>query len=680
MGEPVPDYNDIDEIYGTNPQVEFARKMAKVLSSREGHEMSPGMAVLPGSWRYGVKDILTQLAGNQYRDIAGSQDKSLRARTLDPSYKTGVARYGGKVSPPAVGPSSPHGTPPTEPKTVSEIKPFTTSVEEYPEHAYYLDEVKKIENEKLFGNSEGKDKAYWDFKQWTNGFGTRAKHQHEEINQQEAHKRFSEEFGEAQEEVNKFAPNLDTGTKMALSSLTFNAGSKWMREGLGKLVKEGASPELIREKFIQYHHAGGKPNPLLLERRNKEAQWIGSEERMNLGGPESPGEVEYKPGGARSIRKTIDEEGKPPGTEVAQAPFPTKAVPVEGMNPSPNQPGGVSGYTGPIPPANPISTPDQLKAQIMNAGSPEQVQQIISEYQKNLEGRSYKTPGGGDLKVQPSAEGGAPIATHIPGGDIPLGIAGMNLNMRQNPNGGFDLILPGGETKGFKTVSDLYRYAADLNTQGESIKNIGAAQTEPIVETVKKSAAAPEAIQTLTTMEGIVKNSKDLSMGPTSPYFNQVKRLFANFFPGSAKGIAEADSIEKLNSLLASESTKLFTNRGTNFDLQTFMNANPNLLQSKEGMLMMIDLLKQEMKQRQDLGNIANRYRTKDVSTWNDRKQDYFDENPIIINVPNAKGGMDKITTKKVTEADIKTMPKGMKFLIPEGKHTGKIGVAPGPE
>jgi hypothetical protein len=170
-------------------------------------------------------------------------------------------------------------------------------------------------------------------------------------------------------------------------------------------------------------------------------------------------------------------------------------------------------------------------------------------------------------------------------------------------------------------------------------------------------------------MEALTKTTPGLSMGPTSPYINEAKRFIANFFPGiSQESIAAADSLEKINRLLASESTKMFTPRGTNFDLQTFMNANPSLSQSREGMLMMIDLLKQEMKQTQELGSVANKYRNKDVSSWNDRKQEYYDDHPLIIHKPIGGGKYQDITTKRIdTKEERDALKPGTNYIRPDG-------------
>jgi hypothetical protein len=247
-----------------------------------------------------------------------------------------------------------------------------------------------------------------------------------------------------------------------------------------------------------------------------------------------------------------------------------------------------------------------------------------------------------------------------------ISIGGMNLHMIPDGKGGMKLVLPTGEDA---TLEKLNLKGAELQRQRDTVQEVGKAQLAPITQAIELGASAPKAHQTLGAMEALVRSSKDLSMGPTSPVFNQIKRGLSNFFPGIAKDIDAADSIEKLNSLLASESTHaVSSNRGTNFELQTFIRANPNLAQSKEGMLMMLDILKQEKMQQKELGQIANSYRTKDPSMWQARQEEYYNEKPIIIHRPLENGKMQEITTKPINSKEERdALPKGMGYIRPDG-------------
>lgn len=145
-------------------------------------------------------------------------------------------------------------------------------------------------------------RAGWDYKQYTNGYGTKALYPGEVIDRDTAAQRFNTEWGNAASSVNTFAPNAPDGVKAALSSLTFNAGPKWMNSGLGTAIRNG-DWETAKNIFLQYNRAGGEVNPGLVSRRQQEAQWFDSSSppagRMGLGGP-IPAEDAPMPGGLLS--------------------------------------------------------------------------------------------------------------------------------------------------------------------------------------------------------------------------------------------------------------------------------------------------------------------------------------------------------------------------------------------
>ena len=154
----------------------------------------------------------------------------------------------------------------------------------------YLDAIQKFE-----GYSA---RANWDYAQHSNGFGTKALYAGEVIDRAEAERRFSAEISKAEEAVERFAPGLDAGTKAALTSLTFNAGTTWMRAGLGDAIRSG-DLETAREKFLKYNKAGGDVLPGLVSRRFQEADWIAS------------------PAGVAQAPASIDEPGRATGSSRA---------------------------------------------------------------------------------------------------------------------------------------------------------------------------------------------------------------------------------------------------------------------------------------------------------------------------------------------------------------------------
>jgi GH24 family phage-related lysozyme (muramidase) len=100
--------------------------------------------------------------------------------------------------------------------------------------------VKKFE-----GYSE---KPYSDYKQTSSGYGTKAQPGDENIppEQRKAvyEARLDSELARAANIVDQFAPGLPDGTRKALISLTYNAGSAWTSAGLGQAIKPGTRPKL----------------------------------------------------------------------------------------------------------------------------------------------------------------------------------------------------------------------------------------------------------------------------------------------------------------------------------------------------------------------------------------------------------------------------------------------------
>jgi len=173
--------------------------------------------------------------------------------------------------------------------------------------------------------------ASWDYKQYTNGYGTRALYPGEVIDRNTAQQRFGNDWNSATSTVNQFAPNAPDGVKAALSSLTFNAGPKWMNSGLGTAIKNG-DWQTAKNIFLQYNHAGGQVNPGLVKRRQAEAQWFDGSVpgRMALGGPPPTDTEDSAPmPGLLSAGSNMAKYLPPPASPIA-----TGSVPPAGGTPS----------------------------------------------------------------------------------------------------------------------------------------------------------------------------------------------------------------------------------------------------------------------------------------------------------------------------------------------------------
>lgn len=131
----------------------------------------------------------------------------------------------------------------------------------------YLDAIKSFEG--------FTPRAKWDYAQSSNGYGTKALYEGEIIDRAEADRRFKAEIKAAYDIVENFAPNLDDGSKAALTSLTYNAGTAWTKAGLGNAIRSG-DIETAKAIFQQYNKAGGEVLAGLDSRRSAEAAWFNS--------------------------------------------------------------------------------------------------------------------------------------------------------------------------------------------------------------------------------------------------------------------------------------------------------------------------------------------------------------------------------------------------------------------
>lgn len=123
-------------------------------------------------------------------------------------------------------------------------------------------------------NSEGfTPTAQWDYKQNSNGYGTKALYPGETIDKATANDRLATELGQASDFVKTQNPNLSEGAHAALTDLTHNAGQKWANDPLGAAIRAGDMDAAVPH-FLSYNHAGGEVLPGLTARRAQGATWM----------------------------------------------------------------------------------------------------------------------------------------------------------------------------------------------------------------------------------------------------------------------------------------------------------------------------------------------------------------------------------------------------------------------
>lgn len=118
--------------------------------------------------------------------------------------------------------------------------------------------------------------AYWDYKQYSIGYGTQANSATEVITEAEAEARLVVEVNKAWALVKPILPEgTPIGIQQALVDLTYNAGSGWETQSLGAAVK-AAKWDTVKADILLYNHAGGQVNAGLTARREAEVSWFDS--------------------------------------------------------------------------------------------------------------------------------------------------------------------------------------------------------------------------------------------------------------------------------------------------------------------------------------------------------------------------------------------------------------------
>ena len=154
------------------------------------------------------------------------------------------------------------------PVPVPKPLPIPKPTPEVPDEAIDQGLVNFIKKEEGF-----RAQAYWDYKQYSIGYGTKATSATEVIDQAEGERRLRLEIANADNLVKSVYPNLPKGIHQALIDLTYNAGSGWEKQSLGAAVK-AEKWDTVKADILQYNHAGGAVNAGLTARREAEVTWF----------------------------------------------------------------------------------------------------------------------------------------------------------------------------------------------------------------------------------------------------------------------------------------------------------------------------------------------------------------------------------------------------------------------
>lgn len=154
--------------------------------------------------------------------------------------------------------------------------------------------------------------AYWDYSQWTIGYGTRCEEGEypDGITEEQADALLRREVVKYEMEVVSFLGYYSIEVTQnqfdALVSLTFNIGGKWTNGStIADLLKDGVtnhSEDEIKAAFGEYVHAGGEVVQGLVDRRTREAEHFLSDEHFHSFKPLSGREASCTESGEMNYR------------------------------------------------------------------------------------------------------------------------------------------------------------------------------------------------------------------------------------------------------------------------------------------------------------------------------------------------------------------------------------------
>lgn len=117
-------------------------------------------------------------------------------------------------------------------------------------------------------------KPYWDVRQWSTGFGTRASGPNDVVDRPEAERRLADEAGKVSSHLGRnVRVPMTQGQHDALVSFGYNLGT----DDIDKLIPDinAGNWGRVGQRMLSFNRAGGEVHPVLVARRKAEADMLG---------------------------------------------------------------------------------------------------------------------------------------------------------------------------------------------------------------------------------------------------------------------------------------------------------------------------------------------------------------------------------------------------------------------
>lgn len=659
--------------YGITPaQQEFNLAMAKALLGHTNYVPDRGMATLPGTWMYGVPNIINAISGARYRDQAFTgeiQGRNAAAESLSNAYAPYLPNRNAPPAPvrqrtSAYNPSAEVGSTQTSDDFLRQLIQIESGGNPNARTGSYrgLGQFGRAEEQRY-----GIDDSNWN---------------NPEIATAVIKKHMAWLYPQLEQKLGR-AP---TPGELYLSHQQGVAGGPALLSNPDMPAWKAVRPYYKDDATAQSAIYGNIPNGNPLKSRPPDQisagefarLWtsrfdrVASADRMNLGGPT---EVSALPG---SAQLGAPKPGSPLGPSAAS---PVGQMPNR-VAQAPNAPMPVSdaprapGQQPPLPEVltNPMGniSREQLQSILANPWIPnESKQSLLNMLQQRGTPQSMDVEGGKMMFNQMTGERvfiPEPRFSKIQLGDG-MSVDAVSTFDPYTKHWTTKPMLPGTTNaqpnapgqrseapSGMEGLNPLRDWARTQKVETEVASQLAKGQAAPVAEAIQTGIAAPKIIKTLNLLEAASKQGgKDISRGPWAEFIMKSDQVLG----WNAKGLPLAELISKINASLAAQSTQAITSRGTNFDMQNFMANNPGLFQSQAGMETLVDILRQERQAEVNLGKLAQKIKPNEVGSWADKVEEYYKKNPIAINVPDQKDKSGrtiergyKLDTRPIASAD----------------------------
>ncbi len=667
--------SDADKVYYTPAQQDYARSMAKDILTKKTPEIK--------HWTQGVAHLLDTLAGVQWQNIAGKQGYEMHTPSNGPSEPVpGPNAQSNPWTTNAI-PPTPQPTPPPSGfslgNTPGELKEYNpsaapaapsdtssdTNKETKPNK--YIERVMRWENEPLYNKKDDAvDKAVWDYAQNSGGFGTKAKFAGEKITRAEAVKRFNEEWAKAGEEVDKKFPGLSEGRKAALTDLTYNAGSKWMGQSLGKAVKDG-DWDSAKKYFNAYVNATdrrtGQTTRLshLVSRRKEGSTWL-----------DDAGEnIDTKERELVRVAENAPQRGAAP-TPMANTPT---AVPFSA---------GVPGTSQQAPFVQPGMSDQEFRHRLRTT-PPEQLNQVYEARRKSFEPQHIEDKAG--FRVAPGQPGEPGQAQYRqPGFGQQFMLKGVPHIIVQGKDGQPEAVPVAGQIptnaenaptgqparSGMDALRDTTNKLAEIEASNQSVESQAKNSQEMINETIKR---ADNATKKMADLDLLRANQSEWGKLMTSGPYHQLEANTKNILsrvlgvpaPELDKISAAGELKQKLLEQYTINANEALTGHGTNMKLGMIERANPNMYNSDAGFKLISGIARSQAELEKKFGKHMEALPPERRARFLEEKDKWMKDNPLKVDLD----GKNVYIGNFETVDDIKrAVPVGSFFVDPD---TGKI-------